>query len=116
MKAFHYYKKSADDYDDDVSSFRMGWMYENGVGIQKGDIHTAIEYYKKSSKFNNLESLIRLSSIYELGKGVEKDLDKALYYCWRASKGDEDYKNHYRMLWEQKKIQENSQNLNTFQN
>ena len=44
---------------------------------ERGEFVMAIEYYKKASKLGNTNAMNNLASMYIVGEGVEKDIDKA---------------------------------------
>ena len=73
---FEYFEKLAEK-GNAFALYRLGQMYENGVGI---DIYNkkAFELYKKSAEQGNLEAKYALGNMYEKGKGIGVDESKAL--------------------------------------
>ena len=68
--------------------FNLGYMYENGLGVQKDEIK-AIEYYEKSVNRNHIDGYLALGVIYSTG--VNADEQKSEYYFNEALKvGDGD--------------------------
>lgn len=44
----------------------MGWMYQNGLGVER-DILAAIEMYTKAPEAGNSTAMVNLGNIYEDG-------------------------------------------------
>jgi TPR repeat protein len=59
-----------------ICEFTMGWMYENGVCVDK-DTLEAFKHYKRSKKAGLMFSNFRLGQMYRYGIGVNKDKKKA---------------------------------------
>ncbi|KAI8886566.1 HCP-like protein [Backusella circina FSU 941] len=67
--------------------YRLGLLYEKGLGVCQNYLK-AIQLYKKSSVKGNNDSSYRLATVYHHGKGVKIDPTKALqYYTDAACKG-----------------------------
>ncbi|KAK1746725.1 Sel1-like repeat family protein [Skeletonema marinoi] len=59
-------------------------------GIQqhkKGDYRSAFEYYTRAAELGDAAAQCNLASLYEFGKGVEKDGGKAVHYLEEAAIG-----------------------------
>ena len=72
-----------------MAQFNMGWMYENGTGVEK-DASKALDWYKKASFSGNIEAPSFLAILYDAGDGVKED--KVAAYAWwlvGAKRGDE---------------------------
>ncbi|MCQ2974792.1 MAG: AarF/UbiB family protein [Bacteroidales bacterium] len=108
-KAFEWYTISA-ELGYEKAQYKLALCYENGKGVEKS-FGNALEWYKKSADQGNAEAQFKLSRFfeyflksptmqnaeglrkvglcYELGYGVDKDLEKAFdYYSRSAEEGD----------------------------
>jgi len=59
-------------------------------GVQqykKGDYSTAFEYFARAAELGNAEAHYRLSQMYDLGNGIEKDGGKEMYHLEEAAIG-----------------------------
>jgi TPR repeat protein len=65
------------------AQFRVGWLYERGVGVAQ-DFVKAREWYAKAMANGDADAVARTGLLYELGLGVEKSYDKAAAYYQRA--------------------------------
>lgn len=114
-EAFHLYKKLAKEGSVD-SQVLLGWMYQNGLGINKDvdkafswyesaaklgsaegqfylakfyarkkDFSVAMDWYFKSAEKHYSPALFRLGWIFDVGRGVKRDKEKALNYYRRAA-------------------------------
>jgi len=52
---------------------------------QEGDYGSALEYWRKAAELGNAEAHYVVSNIYWEGKGVEKDIKKAIYHLEKAA-------------------------------
>ena len=83
-KAIEYYTKSIKlDDKNPFPLFHLAQMYFKGYGFEKRNIPKAIDLYTKSAEKGNPEAAEKLSEIYELGIGVDKNNQKALYWIER---------------------------------
>lgn len=64
--------------------FRIGRMYEQGLGVGK-DQHAALNWYRKAAELGNTQAMVRIARIYGRGLGVERDYDLALAWLRKAS-------------------------------
>lgn len=83
-KAFYWYNKAKDNgYADAV--FKLAYMYGN-PNCGRLDHEKAIELYKSSvnTSFANL-AYYNIALKYDNGEGVEKDLEKAVYYYGKSA-------------------------------
>lgn len=70
--------------------WRLGKMYLHGVGVDQ-NYHKAKDLFLRADALDEGNSQFELAHIYEYGKGVKKDIDKALEYYKKAEKhGDAD--------------------------
>jgi tetratricopeptide (TPR) repeat protein len=61
------------------AQFRLGNMYENGLGVVK-NYAKAMEYYQLAADQKNVDAQFRLGNMYENGLGVVKNYAKAMEY------------------------------------
>eukprot|EP00122_Pirum_gemmata_P016844 Pgem_evm1s15757 len=54
-------------------------MYENGEGTSVNK-KKAFDFYKLAVEQSHVTTQFRISNMYYLGIGIEKDLEKAFYY------------------------------------
>jgi TPR repeat protein len=82
-KVAELYQKAADQ-GNAYAQFNLGWLYENGQGVQK-DLGKAAEFYQKAADqgFDNAE--YNLGVLYANGRGVQKDLRKAAELFQKAA-------------------------------
>jgi len=66
--------------NDPAAMSHMGGMRSN-----EGDHDTAIEYWAKAAELGDPEAHFQLADSYHLGKGVEKDEEKAVYHLEKAA-------------------------------
>ena len=60
---------------------------EGGIQCGKGNYHSAFDYFTKAAKLGEVEAHSKLSFLYNLGHGVEKDWEKQIYHLEEASIG-----------------------------
>eukprot|EP00984_Skeletonema_dohrnii_P018353 scaffold8554_cov91-Skeletonema_dohrnii-CCMP3373.AAC.1 len=60
---------------------------EGGIQYGKGNYHSAFDYFTKAAKLGEMEAHSKLSFLYNLGHGVEKDWEKQIYHQEEASIG-----------------------------
>ena len=83
-KGYEYIQKAA-DLGNSSGKIYLSTKYE-----RDGDYSKSVEVYRKYSEEGNSQAMERLSLCYLNGLGVEKDIDKALYWSDRAlSSGDQ---------------------------
>jgi TPR repeat protein len=68
--------------NDPVALCRTGEECE-----REGDYKRAFQYYIKAAALGNIEAHYDLSCMYHEGKGVEKDMKKAIYHAEEAAIG-----------------------------
>lgn len=64
--------------DNPSAMFQLGDIYERGRPGVPIDMKKAIEYFEIAAKYGNAEAAMHLGDLYREGKGVEKDLLKAI--------------------------------------
>src|SRR5258708_10754409 len=55
----------------------LGWMYEQGRGVDTADASEAVHWYRMAADAGNSNSIYNLGRMYENGTGVPKDTDEA---------------------------------------
>ncbi|RIA87332.1 hypothetical protein C1645_726618, partial [Glomus cerebriforme] len=83
IKAFEYYKKSADQGHLNAQS-ELGYCYYDGIGTEL-NIAKAFELYKIAAERGHIVAQNNLGALYEKGKGTEKNLEKAIYWYNKAA-------------------------------
>ncbi len=61
------------------SQVTLGWMYQNGLGVQK-KVKRAYELYKSSSLNGHAQGQLNLAILYANGNGIDKNYAKAHYW------------------------------------
>ena len=86
-KAIEHYNQSIKTHNKNSKAlYHLGEMYFNGIGFKKRNITKAIELFTLSAEIGNSEAAEKLSEIYELGIGVDKNNTKALYWIQKIKK------------------------------
>lgn len=70
------------------AQFRLGWLYERGVGVAQ-DYAEARAWYERAMQNGSAAAVARMGMLYEHGMGVEKDYAKAVAYNQRAIEAGE---------------------------
>jgi len=78
-------KKATDG--DPIGMWKLGIIYEEGIGVQS-DSAIAAEWYVKSAEAGNPEGMFLLAMSYEFGTGVQLDLERAAHLYQKASELD----------------------------
>jgi len=84
-EALSKYRALADSGDLEAQ-FKLGVMYERGLGVHK-DVAQAIRWYEKAASKRHTPALRSLASIYFAGSGVPKDQKKAFQLLSQAARG-----------------------------
>jgi TPR repeat protein len=79
QKSFYWLKRAA-EHDYVHAYHNLGALYYSG-GISENKYHDAFNWYMKAAVSGNVDSMFVISSLYEHGEGVVKDVVKA--YNWR---------------------------------
>ncbi|KAG0224578.1 hypothetical protein BGW41_005044 [Actinomortierella wolfii] len=80
----HWFETTAEQGDVDVQS-ALGWMYQNGQGVNK-DYNKALYWYSKSAQHGNAEAQNSLGWMYQHGQGVKKSYQEAISWYTKAAK------------------------------
>ena len=67
-----------------LAAFRLGQLYEDGTWGIKQNSEEAIKWYTIAAQGGVYNAMINLATIYELGRGAEKDIDTALHWFREA--------------------------------
>lgn len=68
--------EKASDQNHPGAKYYLGWMYEQGRGVEQND-SMAFLYYKEASDLGDLDARVNLGSLYQQGRGIALDLNKA---------------------------------------
>ncbi|RIA94274.1 hypothetical protein C1645_818265 [Glomus cerebriforme] len=83
IKAFEYYKKSADQgYLN--AQFQLGYCYHIGIGTEVNKVK-AFELYKIAAEKGHIIAQNNLGALFADGKSTEKDFEKAIYWFQNAA-------------------------------
>ncbi|GBC10321.1 hypothetical protein RclHR1_09520006 [Rhizophagus clarus] len=63
---------------------RLGCCYKFGIGMNIY-LQKAFELYQKAANLGNIKAQFNLGKIYENGKGVEKDMDQAIFWYKKSA-------------------------------
>ena len=72
------------DKGDATASYRLGWLYENGI-VLKADNEEAVFWYGKGAELGDDSSQYMLGTMYENGQGVEKNIEEAIKWYRKAA-------------------------------
>lgn len=104
------------DYGDHDAEYRLGVLYDRGLGVEQ-DLLQAADYYQRSAVKGNFLAATNLGSMYLDGRGVDADLDTAvgLYAAAAAAGVAEAQRTYAALLMEGRGIeQDTSAALNWF--
>ena len=82
-KALEWYEKSV-ELGNPSSMCNLGYMYENGKGVEK-DLSRAFDLYKKSAELGDCVGASNLGNCYKNGYGTEVDLTLAFQWLEKAA-------------------------------
>ena len=71
----------------DLAQTRLGWAYENGIGLPLS-YAKAVEWYQKAAEQGEKEAQEYLGYCYMYGRGVTKDYAQAFYLFEKAAQDD----------------------------
>ena len=78
------------DEGDNVASYYLGQMYEQGLGVEKS-LPKAAEYFLKAYNSGNMTAASKLGNMLVKGEGIEKNIDDGLALLKTAGRaGDKD--------------------------
>lgn len=94
LEQSHYYTKAFDWYriaaqqNDGEAIYKMGYFYENGLGIDRNYLK-AFECYMQAAEMKHIDAQLKVAFFYENGLGIEQDYNKALkLYLQLANMGN----------------------------
>lgn len=67
------------------AQFALGYLYENGLGVNK-DYHEAMQWYRLSANQGNASGEIGLGDMYSFGEGTQQDYAEASKWYKLAAK------------------------------
>jgi len=82
LEAFNWYKKAAEQ-DSSPAIVSLGWMYQNGLGVEQNYQQAIFWYRKAESKHSQAQN--NLGELYEKGLGVEKNEKEAASWYKKAA-------------------------------
>jgi TPR repeat protein len=82
-QAAEWYRKAADAGNANAMT-ALGWLYDNGMGVEK-DLKQAADWYRKGADAGNALGMNNLGVDYENGIGVEKDPKQAADWYRKAA-------------------------------
>jgi len=78
------------DENNNIASYHLGLMYENGLGVEPS-LETAAQYYLKAYNSGNTLAASKLGRFLIEGKGIDKNIDDGLNLLKTAGRtGDKD--------------------------
>ncbi|GAA6953807.1 hypothetical protein CHC183_02140 [Helicobacter pylori] len=83
-KARKYFERACELNSGSGCNF-LGFLYENGQGVEK-DLIKAAYFYSRACELNSGGGYAALGDLYYDGEGVEKNLTKAAYFYSKACK------------------------------
>ena len=83
----------------------LGYCYDTGIGISI-DKQKAVELYQKAANLRDEVAQYNLAIKYEYGDGIEKDVDKAIY--WYEQSAKQGYQSAQNKLKKLKRLRNNS--------
>lgn len=97
-QAVSYYEKAVENGDYEAA-LPLGWLYEDGIGVEK-DYIKAFELYKKAYDYGVPDSSCNLGKMYFLGRGTEVDEVLAFPLLIEASEnGNKDANNFLGVMY-----------------
>jgi len=66
------------------AEFRLGAMYEEGIGVDP-DLSAALDWYRRAAEHGSQQAQFNLGHMYAKGQGVEKDEARAAHWYERAA-------------------------------
>jgi len=76
--------KTLAEQGDANAQFNLGWMYNNGEGVEQ-DFKEAAKWYRKAAEQGDAEAQSNLGLKYDNGEGVEQDFKEALKWWQKAA-------------------------------
>ena len=77
------YLRNAEQGSDDAQ-YKLGFMYQNGYGVEQND-EEAVRWYLKAAEQDNAEAQFNLGVMYQNGNGVEQNKNTAVEWYKKAA-------------------------------
>jgi TonB family protein len=84
--ALTWFRKAADQ-GDAAAQNNVGWLYQNGWGVQQ-DYSKAMAWYRKAADQGNATAEVNLAWLYRKGYGVQQDYAQAMVWFRKAADQD----------------------------
>jgi TPR repeat protein len=82
----HKAEKNKEQLDNEIYKPILGWLYSDlGALYWDKDRKKAVKYYEQAAELGIGEAMMTLVGLYESGKTITKDLEKAMYWRNRAA-------------------------------
>ena len=89
-----WYRKAAEQ-GDVIAQCNLGFMYQNGTGIEQS-YEKAVEWYLKAAEQGFACAQCNLGCMYENGRGVEQSFEKARE--WYEKAAEQEYEDAIKAL------------------
>ena len=84
--------------------YRLGALYEDGLGVSK-DVHEALTLYLRASGKGEIRALTAAGRMYRDGQGVNRDvMEAAILFRTAAARGDRQAKDLMGKLFSNKEV------------
>ena len=82
----HKAEKNKEQLDNEIYKPILGWLYSDlGALYWDKDRQKAVKYYEQAAELGIGEAMMTMVGLYESGKTITKDLEKAMYWRNRAA-------------------------------
>ena len=99
LKAYEMWRSLADR-GDIVAMNNLGFLYEQGVVVNK-NLNKSLDYYRKSAESGFPTAQYNMGEAYAEGRGVEKNNVTALkWFILAGTRGDKDAINYYEKIFD----------------
>lgn len=80
-----YINDTSDDYFQDYAYYKLGLMYENGIGVN-ADLKKSFEYYREAANLGHAYAQCELGNIYAEGNSaVRQNVESAIFWYTKAA-------------------------------
>ncbi len=76
-------RRLAEQSDADAQ-YRLGWMYESGLGVAQ-DYAAAVTWYRKAAEQGHPNAPFHIGCMYHLGRGIERNYIEAVKWYRKAA-------------------------------
>ncbi|PKC09004.1 HCP-like protein [Rhizophagus irregularis] len=100
VKAFKYFEQLFKEAEENYVNgmVMLGYCYINGIGTEINK-KKVLEFYEKAANKGNIYAQNQLGLLYKSGIGIEKDLNKAIFWIKRSAKESIDGKDILNTLY-----------------